>query len=145
MKGHLSRDEVSRWMAVERGPDQGRHLLECPRCQAEVERLDAALAQFRGSLDEWSARQPNRWRSGRTVRVAARRPLRWALAATVFVLLTIPIYQAARDRQRAAADALLLQQVDAALSRSVPQPMEPLMKLVSWGPAPDGRKQDNRE
>ena len=32
----------------------------------------------------------------------------------------------------ARADALLLEQVDAEVSRAVPRPMEPLAKLVSW-------------
>jgi len=63
--------------------------------------------------------------------------LRWALVAAALLLLSaIPIYRNVQDRQRQAerarADALLLEQVDAEVSRAVPRPMEPLAKLVSW-------------
>ena len=63
--------------------------------------------------------------------------MRWALAAAaLLVLAVVPIYRNAQDRQRQAeiarADTLLLEQVDAEVSRAVPRPMEPLVKLVSW-------------
>jgi hypothetical protein len=63
--------------------------------------------------------------------------VRWALvAAALLVLAAVPVYRNVQDRQRQAeiarADALLLEQVDAEVSRAVPRPMEPLVKLVSW-------------
>ena len=58
------------------------------------------------------------------------------MVAVVMVLLAaIPIYRS-RERQRPAdtslEDAVLLEQIDAGVSRSVPAPMEPLTGLVSW-------------
>jgi hypothetical protein len=57
---------------------------------------------------------------------------RWAVAAGVaLVLAAIPVYESARQRQReaaqATADELLLEQVNAGLSRSASRAMSPLM------------------
>jgi hypothetical protein len=62
--------------------------------------------------------------------------LRWALVAVATVLLAaVPIYRS-RERRRAIEtsleDTVLLEQIDAGVSRSVPAPMEPLTSLVSW-------------
>jgi hypothetical protein len=62
--------------------------------------------------------------------------LRWAAAAAVVLLLAaIPAFENVRQRQREAeqekADALLMEQVNAGLSRSVPRAMAPLM---DWAP-----------
>jgi len=142
MSRHLSSREVSQWMIGERTPQQEQHVRQCPECGAEVARMEAALALFRGSVRHWSDRQvrvprplaPTRGSRGYPPRP---RPLRWALVAAALLLLAaIPIYRNVQDRQRQAemarADALLLEQVDAEVSRAVPRPMEPLAKLVSW-------------
>jgi hypothetical protein len=54
----------------------------------------------------------------------------------VLMLAVIPIYRDAQHKQREAAlaqaDAILMEQVDDQLSRAVPTPMEPLVKLVPW-------------
>jgi hypothetical protein len=64
------------------------------------------------------------------------------------VLAAVPIYRNAQDRQRQAeiarADALLLEQVDAEVSRAVPRPMEPLVKLVSWDFTSTDERDENR-
>ena len=75
--------------------------------------------------------------------------MRWALvAAALLVLAAIPIYRNAQDRQRQAeiarADALLLEQVDAEVSRAVPRPMEPLVKLVYWDFSSTDERDENR-
>jgi hypothetical protein len=63
--------------------------------------------------------------------------LRWAAAAVAaLAMAAIPIYENERQRQHEAeqerADSLLLEQVNAGLSRSVPRAMTPLM---GWAPA----------
>ena len=65
---------------------------------------------------------------------------RWILAAASLLILALgPAYWQTRQQARAAemarADALL-QQVDAEISRAVPQTMEPLVNLVTWGSGP---------
>ena len=142
MSRHLSSREVSRWIIGERTPQQDQHVRQCPECGAELARMEAALGQFRSSVRHWSEGQSRAEAPAIGSILAARRgsriqPMRWALvAATLLVLAAVPIYRNVQDRQRQAeiarADALLLEQVDAEVSRAVPRPMEPLVKLVSW-------------
>ena len=154
MSRHLSSPEVSQWMIGERTPQQERHVCQCPECGAELARMEAALALFRGSVRHWSEGQSRAEPPAIGNILPARRgswaqPLRWALvAATLVVLAAVPVYRNVQDRQRQAedarADALLLEQVDAEVSRAVPRPMEPLVKLVSWDfSATDGRDEKN--
>jgi len=57
MSQHLSSREVSQWMIGERTPQQEQHVRQCSQCGAELARLEASLALFRGSVRHWSARQ----------------------------------------------------------------------------------------
>ena len=153
MSQHLSSREVSQWMIGERTPQQEQHVCQCPECGAELARLEAALALFRGSVRHWSDRQsrvPRPLAPSRGSRGTARpHPMRWALvAAALLVLAAVPIYRNAQETQRQAeiarADALLLEQVDAEVSRAVPRPMEPLVKLVSWDVTSTDERDENR-
>ena len=174
---HLSTEQISLWLAGERGAEQHRHLMQCAECAGELAKIQATLACFRNSARDWSAQQDrfeharfeharfeharfeqNRFDSHRDWQrkkaASAGLPVRWALAAAaliVLVLAAIPLYRnsqarelartQARDRANTAnVDAMLLMQVDAGISRAVPETMEPLVQLVSWGPRPaDGR------
>jgi hypothetical protein len=137
MNEHLSPEDISRWFAGERGAEVERHAGECEECGARLDRMESALAEFRGWVHEWSAAQPASspraaWR-GAGGHVARR----WILAAAmVLILVSGPAYWQSRRQARAAemarADALL-EQVDAEISRAVPQTMEPLVNLVAWG------------
>ena len=135
MSQHLSSGEISQWMIGERTPQQEHHVRQCSECGAEVARMEAALGLFRDSVRHWSDGQV---RVPRPLTPEPRpQPIRWVLvAAALLVLAAVPIYRNAQDRQRQAeiarADALLLEQVDAEVSRAIPRPMEPLVKLVSW-------------
>ena len=158
MSQHLSSQEISQWMIGERTPQQEQHVRQCSQCGAELARMEAALALFRGSVRHWSDGQsravPPAIGSISPARRGSRiQPMRWALVtAALLVLAAVPIYRNAQETQRQAeiarADALLLEQVDAEVSRAVPRPMEPLVKLVSWDLSPtDGRdeKTENEE
>jgi hypothetical protein len=68
----------------------------------------------------------------------------------MLVLLAIPVYRA-RERPRpvdtSAEDTVLLEQIDANVSRTVPATMEPLTGLVSWSstsPAASGKSLPKR-
>lgn len=53
---------------------------------------------------------------------------RWAAAAVLAVSLgAIPVYRDAQQRQQDRADALLMEKVNAALSRPVPRALSPLV------------------
>jgi hypothetical protein len=156
MSQHLSSQQISQWMIGERTPQEEQHARECPECGAELARLEAALALFRGSVRHWSdgqsgAEPPGVGRIALARRRSRTQPIRWALvAAVLLVLAAVPVYRDVQDRQRQAevarADALLLEQVDAEVSRAVPRPMEPLVELVSWDfSSADGRDENRRD
>jgi hypothetical protein len=128
MNSHLSLEEIHRWLSGERRDEVEEHFRECQACEAELHRLQNALAGFRSSLEQ-SPVPPVSY-------LPVRRTLpRWILATAALVLLVAtPIYWNARQQQaaeQAKADELLLRRIDANLSRSVPASMEPLMQLIS--------------
>jgi anti-sigma factor RsiW len=140
MISHLTSDEISRAMIGDVTPEQERHTRECLECAAELERLNETFLLFRESVHEWAGRTEGAAvpadleLEARPSRFSAH-PLRWALAsAGVIALVALPIYKNEIDRKReaqAVEDRLLLEQVNASLSRAVPESMEPLMNLVS--------------
>jgi hypothetical protein len=117
-----------------------KHVGEGPDGRPEPAELEDAIRWFRSSVHEWSRRVPlGGWEPETAVRRSIAQPKRWAviattIATTLVILAGVPIYRNV-ERQHAAeqawADALLLEQVDAGLSRPVPAPMEPLLGLVS--------------
>ena len=132
MKSHLSSEQISNWMLGERTSSEEQHVLECPQCSADVARLESALTAFGGAVRDAGARQSvvKPLRDGRRAR-----PLRWVLvAATALVVAAVPIYRQDQQRKadRAKADAALMEQVDAEVSRAIARPMEPLAKLMTW-------------
>lgn len=148
MNRHLSDDQISKWALGERSPEALRHAGDCPDCRMQLERDAQALAAFRQSARHWSGQElaagVPAW--GREVAHPRILPLslRWVCAAAA-LLLCAGVEEVWRNHRsappdRAAADALLLKQIDAGVSQTVPDSMQPLVKLVSWNGsnAPDG-------
>ena len=138
MSRHLSFEEISEWAAGTRTPEYENHLHECAECRRELTELHGTLSDFRDSLRDWGAAQPDAaprsvWLT-ETPHRAHR--LRWALVAMAMVVLAaIPVYRSHEEQRRldtSLEDAVLLEQIDAGVSRSVPVPMQPLTNLVSW-------------
>lgn len=142
MNGHFSSEQISRWKIGDRTAEEQEHSHQCPDCAAKVADLESAVALFRDSVRESGEScgcpaLPLSSGIRRARRGLRAQPSRWAPVAAVLLLLAaIPIYTNSRERRRQAeiarADAALLAQVDAGISRAVPAPMEPLVKLVSW-------------
>ncbi|MGA2183083.1 MAG: hypothetical protein ABSH47_08645 [Bryobacteraceae bacterium] len=139
MSRHLSSLEISEWAAGTRTPESENHLHECAECRGELTRLQGVFSEFRDSLRYWSAAQGGSaprpvWLTESPL--GAHR-LRWALVAVTMVLLAaIPFYRSRVQQHQVDTnleDAVLLEQIDAGVSRSIPAPMEPLTGLVSWG------------
>lgn len=150
MNQHLSSEQIARWMAGERRPAEEQHARQCPECGAELARMEAALSLFRGSVREWSDQSSAQAQEFVPVRRRwGFQPMRWAVACVVLLMLAaIPVYRNANEKQRQAdlakADAALLEQVDAGISRAVPATMEPLAKLAAWDAVSAGREVDGR-
>ena len=132
MNSHLSLEEIHQWLSGERRDEVEEHFRECPACEAELHQLRKALAGFRSSLEQSPVPAVSYSRTRQTLP-------RWILAtAAVLLLIATPVYWNARQQRppqtaedQAKADELLLERIDAGLSRSVPTSMEPLMQLIS--------------
>ena len=144
MSAHLSSEQISRWLAGNCTPDADQHLRECPQCVAETARLKRLLAEFRSSVIarsalEKGAEAPERWAPPEHRRRFTSGAPRWKLAAAALAIaILVPICKNSGERRRDAeafqADVQLWEAVNAQVSRSVPMPLEPLMKLVAWDP-----------
>jgi hypothetical protein len=144
MSGHLSQVEISEWLAGIRASGAERHLMECEQCAAEVDWASEPFERFGAATRAWCAAEtPVLWPQPAT---ASARPWRrvaaWGVAlAAAALLVAAPVYQH-REHQRALEiarqDELLLEQVQTEVSRSAPEPMQPLEKLVAWN-SPTGQ------
>ena len=128
MNSHLSLEEIYQWLSGERREEVEEHFRDCPACKAEMQQFQIALAGFRSSLEQAPVPAVSYSRVRHTLP-------RWILAtAAVLLLVATPVYWNARQQhaaEQAKSDELLLERIDASLSRSVPASMEPLMQLIS--------------
>lgn len=128
MNSHLSLEEIHQWLSGERRDEVEEHFRECPACRVELHQLQSALAGLRSSLEQLPVPAVSYSRGRATFP-------RWILAtAALLLLIATPVYWNARQQraaEQARADELLLERIDASLSRSVPTSMEPLMQLIS--------------
>jgi len=140
MNEHLDSETLERHIAGDRSPEAENHLRDCAACRAAMSRMEAALAQFALSTRRWSesqplSRPPAGWAAAHARPSRQMAPARWAaVAATAAVLLGVPLYRSYSQRQAAAqakADAVLLEEVSTDISRPAPEPLEPLIELVS--------------
>ncbi len=138
MIAHLSSEQLSEFMLGRPSPgvDQqvAKHVQNCPACRAELANFREALGEFRGAVRAWSQDQANLLAIPTAPRErswAASHQLAWAvLIAIVCVIASFVTPRHAADNALS-SDAVLLNQVDTQVSRSVPSSMEPLMKLVA--------------
>lgn len=87
--------------------------------------LRSAVKEFREAVHREGARGPGPSLQAILERRRPNAPVlqwRWAVAAMVIVGLgAIPVYRNVQEQRELAADAALLQQVDAALARTAPR------------------------
>lgn len=135
MNAHLSSEQFSQCISGQASASAAAHLRDCPVCSAELANFREALGQFREGVRAWSDHRANALmalpeRASTRVSWIASHQLAWALllaAVCVIASFVVPRY---RTGAPPPADAVLLKQVDAELSRTAPASMEPLMKLV---------------
>ncbi|HXQ98565.1 MAG TPA: hypothetical protein VN774_08995 [Candidatus Limnocylindrales bacterium] len=145
MIAHLTFEQLSECILGQPSPLVAQHVQECLDCRAELIQFREALGEFRGAVRAWSEDQADRYRAGNypgkaalAIPASAQKPrlasashqLAWALLiAAVCVVASIVFAWHGRE-QSPASDAVLLNQVDAQVSRTAPSSMEPLMRLV---------------
>lgn len=144
---HLSAEQISQWMIGERAPQLEQHVAECEECRAQLEQMETALAQFRTAMrGSSSSAPPPVWQEAPSRDPWYAWPRLVLAAAVLLILVALPVTWRARVRERAAeaalADSQLLERVDSAISRAVPEPMEPLVSLVTWN---SGTTEKNRK
>jgi len=148
MTSHLDAEAINRWVAGECDAATAAHLRDCAVCSAAAARLEAAFAGFRNASGRWTeshplSRPPLHWEAARIPRRHWAAPRRWAaVAATVTLLAAFPAYRSYSRHEaavRAQADAQLLQEVSDDLARPAPEPLEPLIQLVSQSTTGDNR------
>ncbi len=135
MIAHLSSEQLSECMLGQASPMVARHVEDCPACRAELGAFRAALGEFRGAVHAWSQDQ-----ASAALAIPAAVPQRvsgmfshqlaWALLIAGLCVIASFILPRHRADGAGSTDAVLLNQVDTEISRSVPSSMEPLMKLV---------------
>ena len=133
MNQHLSAQDISAWLAGDRTQEHDRHVRECAECQAALDGRVRSLARFSGALKDWSSQQFPPVRPIRERRYGFGGLRLAAATLALAVLAAIPVHlrhrAAERDAEIARQDEALLQQVQTEVSRSVPEPMEPLTSL----------------
>jgi hypothetical protein len=138
MSRHLSSQQVSEAILGQCGADVEGHLRECSTCSGKVHRLASDLSVFGSVVRSWGdhASAPV------TLTVAAQRgtfsfPKLFSAGAAFAAILIVGLLLEVHDsrpheamRRPEVSDAVLMQQVNSELSRSVPGPMEPLENLM---------------
>jgi predicted anti-sigma-YlaC factor YlaD len=148
MKGHLTSDEISRWLVEGPTPELEEHLWRCASCRTMLAEARAPLSIFRSAVIAWSEDQ-----AARPVRQSApwaglrerMHFMNWvpafgvaaAVAVLAVFLVRTPVApkapaQAEVQISSAEQDAKLMDQVDAEVSETVPDAMTPLTDLVAW-------------
>jgi anti-sigma factor RsiW len=134
---HLSSEQISDWILGDRSPHAEQHLETCDQCHQEVARLHEGLVAFKQSVHQWAAQPVQERLEVSQSRPQSRQWWTWAVAtAAAMSVALLPLYLDVREAQQTRAkaeDSLLLDQVNARLSRTVPQSMEQLMKLMDEG------------
>ena len=131
---HLSSEQLSECLLGQPSPAVARHIEDCSACQAELGNFREALGEFRGAVRAWSNDQAKAAldipASVSQPRWIASHQLAWAVLIAVVCVVASFVVPRHGAENAASSDAVLLNQVDAQLSRTAPTSMEPLMKLV---------------
>jgi anti-sigma factor RsiW len=136
MIAHLSSEQLAECVLGQPSPMVSQHIQDCPACRAHLSSFREALGEFRGAVRAWSEDQANAALEAPVPGWQPRywspsRQLAWAvLIAAVCIIASFVIPRHSVDIAPG-SDVVLLNRVDAQVSRTVPSSMEPLLKLVA--------------
>ena len=132
---HLSSEQFSEYILGTSGPVVTQHVENCPACRGEVASFREALSGFRDAVRGWSADGAQAAMSapvsaGKAVHASPSRQLALALVIALVCVIASLVAPRLERARTSASDVMLLNQVDAQISRTSPSSMEPLTKLV---------------
>ena len=154
MSAHLTHEELTDNLLGVSSLTVNAHLLNCPACANELDKLKSSIAGFRGAARAWSENAL----ADQTISIVRALPKRswaanWALAATAVILFAAGFFFYLRGRQAGnqeianqphsiqvavPADSIevsqsqiekdneLMSQVNSEIAEAVPAPMQPL-------------------
>lgn len=131
---HLSSEQISGWLLGECDAEGQRHVENCRQCHDEIVELRDGLHVFKQSV--------HRWAEPIALSLPAPEPsssVSWTLAAATALAMSLallPLYLDVRQMRleaEKAQDSLLMDQVRARITQTVPQSMERLMELMTEG------------
>jgi hypothetical protein len=140
MSQHLNAQQINEWLIGERSSEQQQHVGQCAQCAAEIAKLEAPLKMFRQAVQDGGVPQVT-WKPVASRASVWSLGLRWTAAgALALALAGVPVYRnhvqqvKLREAELASQDAALMTKVEQEILEPIPQPMQPLTKLVSYNP-----------
>jgi anti-sigma factor RsiW len=145
---HLKPEQSSDLILGSADKETMAHLAACPQCQAEIETLRQALAEFRTAAINWSADAAQQVSLPKVLPGAQQKKLlafpawarpAWALTAAAVVLAVVLPFAIRRQQRRGAAsdaqaqiarDNQLLAHIDSEIGETTPTPMQPLQMTL---------------
>jgi hypothetical protein len=133
MSHHLTEKQFAKCAAGLADRALSLHLEECAACRAELDRFSGAVSLFRDAVHRRVDSRPKPVISAQT---PSRRvsTLRWAWVTAAAVAFVIPLLLSQRISQPVQPELSpdeVMSRMYLHLSRTVPEPMEPLMPLIS--------------
>jgi len=151
MSAHLTHEELTDNLLGVSSLTVNAHLLNCPACANELDKLKSSIAGFRGAAHVWSENAV----ADHTVSIARALPKKawaanWALVAAAVTLFVAGFFSYRRDHQtgnremarsiqvtapatgielsqsQIEKDNELMSQVNSEIAEAVPAPMQPL-------------------
>jgi anti-sigma factor RsiW len=150
MSAHLTHEELTDHLLGDSSLTVNAHLLNCPACANERDRLKNSIAEFRGAAHAWSE---SARAAGHPVSVVGAFPKRswaanWVLAAAAVILFAagfisylhhhqlgnqaqsaqvgVPAASIEASAAQIEKDNELMSQVNSEIAEAVPAPMQPL-------------------
>jgi hypothetical protein len=166
LTSHLSKEELTDNLLGVSSLTVNAHLLDCPTCADELDRVKRTLTGFREAAYNWSEHALVSTESSAARNWAHRersRPTMWILAAAAAMILFIagsivylhqeptvsqshpvvvstPTRNAGLSQAQLDQDNQLLSQVSVELSEAVPAPMQPLLVSEASGSSANTNK-----
>jgi anti-sigma factor RsiW len=139
MSNHLSQDQFETSVLGQAGAPELEHIRQCPECSAELERFSKGVALFRRAIHDLAG-DAGALKDGEFATLpltsAGVPGWSWTLAAASIVAAIVLPFFVSRPEPVANAPAemspeAVMERLNRHLAGSVPEPMEPMLSLIS--------------